>query len=406
MKLIKTVNTVNSIFIMTKMFKTITVAFILILFLVSCSGAYAEVFDANGQIVDSDDVAALLSQATPQDNQYLYFYSATCGSCAKAKEWLNTFHERHPDIVLEYHDVALTETKVLLEEYRAKFNMRFPSVPIIFVGNVAVLEGPDTISTYFEPLSVGISEIAQASTPITSPTVVTPVPTVSPGENSISLWLIIGAGLLDGINPCAFAVLVFLMIYLMSNDSRRKMLIGGLTYSAAVFIFYYLAGVGLFTVVQFAGISYYFSKFAGILSLLFGLVMIKDVIFPSEGPTLAIPESRKEGINKWIKKATLPAAFVLGILVGMFELPCTGGIYLAILSMIALQTDLMGGLFYLLIYNLGFIAPLFIILGAVYYGMPPEKVNEWRLEKRLGLRFIIGLIMIALGIVILTGILH
>ena len=397
---------------MKQISNSVSIIFLLLILITSGSGVYAEVFTVDGQSLSSHDITSVLSQATPADDRYVYFFSATCGSCAKAKEWLEGFRERHPGIVIEEHDIALPETKLLLEEYRVAFNLKFPSVPLIFVGDLIALEGVDAITTHFEPLAVSISELAAGEESAVKTPIPTQTPTMSPiiespeNENNISLWLIFGAGLLDGINPCAFAVLVLLLIYLMSLDSRRKMLLAGFVYTAAVFIFYYLSGVGLFTFVQMAGISEYFSKFAGILSILFGLVMIKDVIFPGKGPTLAIPEGRKEGINKWIKKATLPAAFVLGILVGMFELPCTGGIYLAILSMIALQTDIYGGLFYLLIYNLAFIAPLIIIIAAVYYGMPPEKVDEWRIEKRLGLRFGIGIIMIILGIVILTGILY
>jgi len=383
--------------------------FTFLLLLLFASGAYAEIFTSDGERISSDDLTAVLLQATPADNQYVYFYSATCGSCAKVKEWLEGFHERHPDIVIEYHDIARLETKTLLEEYRARFNLPFPAVPIIFIGSLVALQDVDSITTHFEPLSVSISELVATSDESKIPTAtVTPTttPSVISSPPEIPLLLIIGAGLLDGINPCAFVVLVLLLGYLMSVDSRRKMVIGGLVYTAAVFIFYYLAGLLLTRSVQMLEIAEYFSKFAGILSIIFGLVMIIGVILPGKGPVLAIPESQKGRIERWMKKGTLPSIFVLGVLVGLFELPCTGGIYLAIISMIALQTDIYGGLFYLLIYNIAFILPLLIILVAVCYGMPPEKVNEWRLEQRFLLRLIIGIIMIALGIVILTGILY
>jgi len=395
---------------MKQVLRSLLFAFLLLMLFIS--GAYAEVFTSDGERISSDDVTAALLQATPADNQYVYFYSATCGSCAKVKEWLEGFHERHPDIVVEYHDIALLETKILLEEYRIRFNLQFPATPIIFVGNLVALQDVDSITAHFEPLAVGISELAATSDVTGTPTAaVTPATTSSvilpPGSgNGIPILIIIGAGLLDGINPCAFAVLVLLLGYLMSVDSRRKMVIGGLVYTAAVFIFYYMAGLLLAHSVQTLAIAEYFSKFAGILSIVFGLIMIKGAIFPSKGPTLAIPESQKGRIDRWMKKGTFPAIFVLGVLVGMFELPCTGGIYLAIISMIALQADIIGGMFYLLIYNIAFILPLLMILVAVCYGMPPEKVNEWRLEKRFLLRLIIGIIMIILGIVILSGILH
>ena len=378
-----------------------------LLFMLFISGACAEIFTSDGERISSNDLTAVLLQATPADNQYVYFFSATCASCAKVEEWLVGFHERNPDIVVEHHNVALRETKVLLEEYRARFNLPFPAAPIIFIGDLVALDGVDSITTHFEPLAVSISELA-GDAPVTPTGTVTPAttPSVSGNQTDIPILLIIGAGLLDGINPCAFAVLVLLLGYLMSVDSKRKMVIGGLVYTAAVFIFYYLAGLLLASSVQMLNIAEYFSKFAGILSISFGLLMLKGVFFPGKGPILAIPESQKPRIDRWMKKGTYPSIFVLGVLVGMFELPCTGGIYLAIISMISLQTEIAGGLFYLLIYNIAFIIPLIIILIAVCYGMAPEKVNEWRLEKRVLLRSIVGVIMIILGIIILSGILY
>ena len=374
---------------------------IVFLFLIlSHSGVYADIFNSDGQSISSDELDAVLLQASAADAKYVYIYSATCGHCAKAKEWLEGFHERHPDIIIEYHDISLPETLLLLEEYKARFNLKYPAVPIIFIGNLVVLEGVDAITTHFEPITVSISEQGEKSNTPEAPTASATDPT------GIPILLIIGAGLLDGINPCAFAVLVLLLAYLMAVDSRRKMVIGGLIYSTAVFIFYYIAGVLLARSVQMLEVAEYFSKFAGILSIFFGLIMIKGVIFPGKGPILAIPESQKPRIDRWIKKGTFPSIFVLGVLVGMFELPCTGGIYLAIISMISLQKEIVEGLYYLLIYNIAFIMPLLIILVAVCYGMPPEKVNEWRLEKRFLLRLIVGVIMIILGVVVLSGILY
>jgi len=103
-----------------------------------------------------------------------------------------------------------------------------------------------------------------------------------------------------------------------------------------------------------------------------------------------------------MKQATLPAAFVLGILVGMFELPCTGGIYLSILSMISMKSNLGQALGYLFIYNIAFVIPLLIIIGLVTFGLSPEQVNEWRLEQRRALRAVIGMVLIGFGFIILN----
>ena len=130
---------------------------------------------------------------------------------------------------------------------------------------------------------------------------------------------------------------------------------------------------------------------------------IIDVIRKNEGFILAIPASRKEMIERYIREASLPAAFVLGILVGIFELPCTGGIYLAILGLMSKTFTFSEGLPYLLLYNFIFVLPLLAILLVVAFGLSPETVNSWRLENRRLLRFLIGVAMIAIGAVMLSG---
>jgi cytochrome c biogenesis protein CcdA len=89
----------------------------------------------------------------------------------------------------------------------------------------------------------------------------------------------------------------------------------------------------------------------------------------------------------------------LAFFVALVELPCTGAIYLAILSLIG--DSGMIGLVYLLIYNLIFIAPLFVLTFIIYKGAKVEKLNEWVLKNRKFMRLAAGLIMIALSLSLL-----
>jgi len=99
----------------------------------------------------------------------------------------------------------------------------------------------------------------------------------------------------------------------------------------------------------------------------------------------------------------LPAALILGVLVAMFELPCTGGVYLAILSLLANDMTRTAAIPYLFLYNLIFVLPLFIILILMFKGSSAEKLESWRKKKRKYMKLFTGLFMIALGIVMLLG---
>ncbi|MFA7304301.1 MAG: cytochrome c biogenesis protein CcdA, partial [Methanoregula sp.] len=130
-----------------------------------------------------------------------------------------------------------------------------------------------------------------------------------------------------------------------------------------------------------------------------------DVVRHKDEFLLAIPASRKEQIDRYILRATLPAAFVLGIFVGIFELPCTGGIYLAILGLVSTQYTLAEGLPYLVLYNLIFVLPLVVILLLVAFGLDPGQADVWRVRHRRVLRLIVGIAMILLGVFIFSGML-
>ena len=175
----------------------------------------------------------------------------------------------------------------------------------------------------------------------------------------------------------------------------------GLTYIGAVFLFYFLSGLGVFAFVQVSGIPRIFSTVAAIVAIIVGLLMIKEAAYPGRGLLLAIPESKKGAITRYIHESTIPAAFVLGILVGIFELPCTGGIYLAILSMITSKMTSAAGLPLLVLYNVAFVVPLLLTLAIVYFGIPPERLENWRNEQRFMIRLVMGLFMIGIGIIVL-----
>jgi len=87
----------------------------------------------------------------------------------------------------------------------------------------------------------------------------------------------------------------------------------------------------------------------------------------------------------------------------MVELPCTGGVYLAILGLIGDRMTLPEGIPYLLLYNLIFVIPLILILLVVYWGGTPERMEAYRAGSRRWVRLLIGVMMVALGAAMLLG---
>lgn len=219
---------------------------------------------------------------------------------------------------------------------------------------------------------------------------------------ALTIPALIGGAAIDSVNPCAFAVMIFLLGYLLTLGSSKLVLRVGLIYIVTIFIVYFLAGLGLLRALTALGLAGIIYKIAAVILIFVGLVNVKDFFWYGKGFTLAIPESKKPLIQKYVRKASVPSAIILGFLVSAFELPCTGGVYLAILGLLA-NNQTIQAVPYLLLYNLIFVFPLFIILALVYFGVTANQVEVWRNKNRKWLRLILGLGSLALGILMILG---
>jgi cytochrome c biogenesis protein CcdA/arsenate reductase-like glutaredoxin family protein len=356
--------------------------------------------DATGGATNISDL--LSSEPTGHVVVY-FFYRQTCGECQKALTFLEGFRGRHPDVIIRSYDLLdNSSNQQLFQQFNKRYNVPFSPVPAVFVGEWE-LTNLENIELHLDDI---VAEVAKnPNTTVPRPTEAILYPENS-GTTQLTIPLVIVAGLVDGINPCAFAVLVFLLVSILSIGSKRRVLQVGLVYIGAIFIFYFLSGLGLFALVQVSGFSTIFALVAAIVAFAAGIIMIKDALSGGTGSWLVIPESKKDAITRYVKEATLPATFILGILVGMFELPCTGGIYLAIISLISQKMTIMDGLPLLLLYNILFVAPLIIILAIVYFGLPPERLEAWRTENRVIVRIAMGCLMITIGIVVLVTVFY
>ena len=330
-----------------------------------------------------------------------FFYGEGCSHCDDIKPFISEIQARYPDLDLEqlevYHNATNQAFFLAMDQ---KLGITSAGVPTIIVGDHALV-GEDQIRDQLEQV---IREDLATSSNGSNETVNVTATKNCPGSfTALTVPMVIFCAGIDSMNPCAFSVLVILLLSIIALQTRRQVLMVGITYIAAVFLFYFLSGIGVLSFVQVSGVSSLISMAAAIIAIVLGVVYIIDAAVKKEGFILSIPASKKEVIERYIVTATLPAAFILGILVGIFELPCTGGIYLTILSLMSSTMTLSEGIPYLLLYNIIFILPLIIILLAVVMGIPPERVNAWRIENRRKLRVAIGIAMILVGIFIILG---
>ncbi len=323
-----------------------------------------------------------------------FFYNPTCESCEKVLPLVRQYAEDHPEIRIEFDDLS-NQTNI---ERFSLFRDRYPGelfyVPVVFIGNT-FLEGEENITNNFNStIESYLTNFSSGEPPIE--------PALVERNISINPIVFLVAAISEGLNPCGLLVLALLLVSLMATGTRKMVFFVGIAYICAFFIVRLLSGFAIFSVIQIPGIARAFTIAAGVIAIIAGIIQIKDGLSKEQKPLLSIPASKKGLISSYMKEASILGGFIVGVLVGIYGMACTAGIYITILGM--LYKDLTNGLLYLILYNFIVVIPLIAILFLVFFGLPPEKVNAWREESKSLLRLMIGIVMLVMGIIILVQI--
>jgi cytochrome c biogenesis protein CcdA len=224
-------------------------------------------------------------------------------------------------------------------------------------------------------------------------------------SEDLTWTLVIGAALVDSINPCALGVILFLSSALLRVSSRKDLLVklGGI-YIMTVYVVYTLSGLGLIWF-QYELISKGFAEIVGVLVgvlvIVLGLIELKEFFWYGKGISLEITAGHKEKLVKMAENLSVIGIVSIGGFVALVELPCTGGPYLAITALLAKSFNSQAFI-YLLIYNFIFVLPLIVILVMIFFGASTMKLKEWRLGKRKWMNLAAGILMISLGTLLIA----
>ncbi|MBI1972855.1 hypothetical protein HYS50_02530 [Candidatus Woesearchaeota archaeon] len=218
--------------------------------------------------------------------------------------------------------------------------------------------------------------------------------------NTSFFFIVALNALLAGIHPCTISVLLFFIAFLFTlRRSRVGIVKVGITYIVGIFLAYFGIGLGLFKAVTFVETPHFAAKIGALLVLLLGLFNVISY-FAGNKWSLGMPKFVKPTIANLLQQATLPAAFVVGIIVGICSFGCTAGIYLSIMSLLLVKTQYLQGVLYLLLYNIMFILPLIIILLVAANKRIVQKLEQLEASESKYLKLISGIVMIILAIII------
>lgn len=230
---------------------------------------------------------------------------------------------------------------------------------------------------------------------------------------AITLPTVVGAALIDGINPCAFSLLLLFITSVLATvqaggqnlASVRARVIGiGAIFIASIFLTYLALGVGVLKTMDLFTRQHLPARLSALIAILFGLWMLKDFFLPDWGPRLQAPGRIGDLARQAARKATIPALVTSGFLIGLCTVPCSGAVYLGILSLLALQPSALLGYSYLVLYNLIFILPLVVILVAASARPTLNRLAHWNLHHKEWVRLVLGGGVAIMGLIILAAV--
>jgi cytochrome c biogenesis protein CcdA len=342
-----------------------------------------------------------------------------CRSCDRLSLSLRYLKKKFPNQVLvKSLNIKDSKSKILNEAFCIKYDVeeiKHLATPALFFGKHAFAGKSALRNLNIVPLVIdSIKQLDEFPTKnISDADIEIAKEAIYKRFTAISWTAVVSAGLLDGVNPCAFVTIIFLLSYLaMMKYSRRDIALVGISFTIAVFLTYLLIGLGFLKFVSFIqelpflnDIIYYFAiAFAAII----GLLNLKDYYKIKKGSltdmNLKLSKSMRQRINAVIRKNVklrhyIIGAFGMGFAISLLELACTGQVYLpTVLFIINTQGIKIRAVLLLIAYNIAFIVPLIVIFALFWHGSTEKRISQWLQKHGAKIKLAMGLLFIFLAV--------
>lgn len=346
------------------------------------------------------------------------FYSPSCHKCVEVKNRIIPQIEKNfkGTIKISYYDTTDINNYKLLLSLQEKYNSKFKiSYPVFFMEGNFFKGNIFNLSDYERFITLSLANPVKGNGFSAEVNLLEQFRTFKP-------YAVISAGLIDGINPCAFTVIVFFISFLALQGYRKPELLAiGLSFIFSVFLTYILIGLGIFGFLyrlrEFSLVSRIFNLCVGMFSVLLGFFALYDFLKykktkTTDGLILQLPEAVKRRIHSIIGMhyrrtkedqqthiiKLLLSALITGFLVSILEAVCTGQVYIPTITFVLKTTTLkFPALAYLLLYNFMFITPLLIIFVFSLLGATNEQFANILKKHLLTIKALMVVLFFSLG---------
>lgn len=342
------------------------------------------------------------------ENTVVIFTQPGCHGCIEQKNYIdNVLKEKYPEINFEYHNVTEQKEYDLLQAYIEEYGIPPDrlATPMTFYrdGYIIGFESDTTTGKQLENL---IRNTGPPKTGVKNPEYIdTWFGRINVLEKSLPA-LAITLGLLDGFNPCAMWVLVYMITLVAGLNDRRKIWLIVGTFVAASAILYYLFMTALLNVFLYIGFLRILQLAIGFFAIYIGIINLKTFFFERDSIQCKVtgPETRQQTIGKVrrLVEAKISVLTVLGVIalafaVNSMEFLCSAALPAVFTGLLA-QAKLPGIIYhsYILLYVFFFMLNQLVIFGAAAFA-----VDYYAGERFIApIKLVGGFVMLALGVVL------
>ena len=314
-----------------------------------------------------------------------YFYDPACQKCAKVYPTIDKILKTNSEgVTFLKYNVKTDEGLELARKYK------IPGIPSIVINEKKQIAYDDyggDVAELETLLNEALANPDQENGEVHDKIV-------------LSIPSVFVVGFLAGFNPCLLAILAFIAsVTLATTGKRRNVLLIVVMFSLGIFVTYLIVGIGLLRIIdQSASLQSTITNIIIALITLLGLWHIYDAYHLKKNTESSFytPKAFIRLTENITKNVSLPAAFLMGALFSLIKAPCVGAVYFVILDMVRSGDGT--GMLYLASYNLGVVLPVLIIGAAIAFGLNPEKVEEFRKNRRSAMRLFTGITLIAIAV--------
>ena len=291
-------------------------------------------------------------------NVYL-FHGKECPHCHEEIEWLESIKDNYKnEIKIIYHEVWHNKDNAKnMEIIKNQMNIQNDYVPFTVIGNKTFFGFSDTVKDKMENQINYYLEKEEKSNTVSLPI----LKEVNVKEVSIPLVAIV-LGIVDGFNPCAMWILLFLINMLFGMKNKKRMWLIGLTFLFTSALVYFLSMLGISYVLSVTAITW-LKKIIALVALVLGIINIRNY-YKTKNSGCHVVDSKKRKkifnrINKFTHEKNLILALLgvclLGISVNLIELACSLGFPVIFTEILAINNIA------------GLLRVLYLILYIIFY---------------------------------------